>query len=410
MPLSKPHLELLEQLRAIPDSQERMAKMVQYARACPSLPESLQSEANRVPGCTAKLWWVPRFENGVCHFQCDSDSMVVKGIASLICESLSGLSPREIVSGREDVLETIGIRHHLTSSRRNGLGQIRGRIVAYAQSRIASHSPTPQGSALFDAHNHLQDARFAGLQDQIVAEAQSAGVVRMVVNGTCEEDWHHVSYLCRRHPCLVPSFGYHPWYLHKRTPDWKESLASFLTQNHAGVGEIGLDRWMPHPDDALQEEAFLWQWRLACDLRLPISIHCLNAWGRLEALLRSEVRAPRGFLLHSYGGPPEMIASFAKLGAYFGFPGSFLHERKLRQRETFRNIPKDLLMLESDAPDQLPPQTFVRFKIGDNSLISLHNHPGNLGLIVEGLAKQVSIPVTELAVQLGSNFKRLFGG
>jgi Tat protein secretion system quality control protein TatD with DNase activity len=42
---------------------------------------------------------------------------------------------------------------------------------------------------LYDAHNHLQDERFAGRQQEVLLTAKQTGVVRMVVNGSCEEDW-----------------------------------------------------------------------------------------------------------------------------------------------------------------------------------------------------------------------------
>ena len=44
----------------------------------------------------------------------------------------------------------------------------------------------------YDAHNHLQDDRFAGRQNELLAACEKAGVARMVVNGACEADWPQV--------------------------------------------------------------------------------------------------------------------------------------------------------------------------------------------------------------------------
>ena len=52
-------------------------------------------------------------------------------------------------------------------------------------------------------------------------------------------------------------------------------------------------------------------------------------------ILKTEPRPACGFLLHSYGGPKEMVSAFTDLGAYFSLPGYYAHERKVRQRETF---------------------------------------------------------------------------
>ncbi|MBI3867151.1 MAG: TatD family hydrolase [Verrucomicrobia bacterium] len=264
--------------------------------------------------------------------------------------------------------------------------------------------------ALYDAHNHLQDDRFAGQQEQIVREAIGVWVRRMVVNGACEEDWPLVLDLARRFPCVAPSFGYHPWHLSARTPDWERRLSDFLELSGGGMGEIGLDRWKEGLDWTEQELVFVAQWRMAVERGLPISVHCLKAWGALEQILRRESPAPRGFLLHSYGGSIEMIPSLVRLGAYFSFPGYFLNARKSRQAETFRQVPRDRLLVETDAPDQMPPESAIRFPFPGSIPGSSLNHPGNLRAIYEGFARVLGRSLLDLAEQTERNFHALFGG
>jgi TatD DNase family protein len=261
----------------------------------------------------------------------------------------------------------------------------------------------------YDAHNHLQDDRFAGRQSELLAACEKAGVAKMVVNGACESDWPQVLALAREYIMVLPSFGCHPWYLRERTLDWRKKLEQFLDTVPSAVGEIGLDRWKPDLPYAGQEEAFLAQLEIAAERNLPVSIHCLQAWGRLHELLRDHLRPARGFVLHSFGGPAEMIPVFAKLGAYFSFPGYFLHERKVRQRDTFKQVPPDRLLIETDAPDQLLPEENIR-----HSLIGADgkplNHPANLVAVYEGLAGILGEKTGPLATLVAVNFHRLFGG
>jgi TatD DNase family protein len=262
---------------------------------------------------------------------------------------------------------------------------------------------------LYDAHNHLQDDRFAGRQDELLAACEKTGMARMVVNGACEGDWPRVRALAREYKLVLPSFGYHPWYLHERTPDWLAVLEKFLDEVPGAVGEIGLDRWKPDLPYEPQEAAFLAQLRLAAERNLPASIHCLQAWGRLHELLRGNPRPARGLVLHSFGGPAEMIPVFAKLGTYFSFPGYFLHERKLRQRETFKQVPPDRLLVETDAPDQLLPEARNRFPLAGADGQPL-NHPANLAAVYQGLAEFLGEPVESIAARVAENFQRVFGG
>lgn len=262
-----------------------------------------------------------------------------------------------------------------------------------------------------DAHNHLQDERFAGRQAELVAGCRAAGVTRMVVNGSCEEDWQQVAALAREFPGLVvPSFGYHPWYLGERTPRWRETLAELLDRTPgAVVGEIGLDRWKPGLSYDGQEEVFVAQLRLAAERNLAASLHCLQAWGRLYDLLRENPRPARGFLLHSYGGPAEMVAPLAKLGAHFSFPGYFMHERKARQREAFKQVPADRLLIETDAPDQLLPDTATAHPLTNPGTGKPLNHPANLPAVYRFMAELRGVPLAELTAQVEANFRRLFG-
>ncbi len=263
----------------------------------------------------------------------------------------------------------------------------------------------------YDAHNHLHDERFAGQQAELVTASRAVGVTRMVVNGSCEQDWPQVAALTREFAdFVVPSFGYHPWYLGERTPRWREALVEVLDATPgAVVGEIGLDRWKPGLSYEGQEEVFVAQLRLAAERNVAASIHCLQTWGRLLELLRLHPRPARGFLLHSYGGPVEMVAPLAKLGAHFGFPGYFMQERKARQREAFKRVPAERLLIETDAPDQLLPDSSNVFPLTDTSTGKALNHPANLRAVYQFAADLRAVPLATLVAQSEVNFQRLFG-
>jgi len=261
---------------------------------------------------------------------------------------------------------------------------------------------------LYDAHNHLQDERLGAQPAALVEACARAGVAKMVVNGAREEDWPDVLALAKRHPLVVPSFGLHPWYVRDRTPVWKENLVRFLDEIPSAVGEIGLDRWKEGLDLPSQEEAFTWQLQLAAKRELPVSIHCLQAWGVLFDILRKGPRPRCGFLLHSFGGPQEMVGPLAKLGACFSFPGYYAHEKKARQREAFRVVPPDRLLVETDAPDQSLPVELVTHPLPEVAGKPV-NHPANLGAVYRFVAQFLCEPPERLAARVEENFLRLFG-
>ena len=279
-------------------------------------------------------------------------------------------------------------------------------------------------SPLFDAHNHLHDAWLTPDRARIFADLAVIGVQRTVVNGTSESDWPDVATLAREESIVLPSFGLHPWDVGNRTSDWQKNLLAQLDANPgAAIGEIGLDRWIldrARPDDARltglrrapieeQLEVFQWQLAVAAKRNLPASIHCLDAFGVMNDTLRSAARPSRGFLLHAYSGPAEMVPGFAQLGAYFSFNGGFLDPRKKRMHAVYAAIPVDRLLVETDAPAMRLPANLEEFppiSVPDGSLA---NHPGNLAIAYTGLAEWRGMTVESLASQVAENFSRLFG-
>lgn len=259
----------------------------------------------------------------------------------------------------------------------------------------------------YDAHNHLQDSGLTPHLPAILSALETEHVLKMVVNGSSEEDWPDVLTLARRQSIVIPSFGYHPWYIKQRSAEWQSELQRHLDAVPSGIGEIGLDRWIKDHDLAQQEEVFRIQLRLAAERNLPVSIHCLQAWGKLLEILQHEARPTCGFVLHSYGGPQEMIGSLARLGAYFSLPGYFAHQRKVRQREAFKQVPPDRLLIETDAPDQLLPPERARYPLSDGK--KPLNHPANLPAVYSFAAEFLGEPLESLAARVERNFQRLFG-
>ncbi len=282
---------------------------------------------------------------------------------------------------------------------------------------------SPQPLRLYDAHCHLQFDTLAPHLEALLEQLPALGVAGAVVNGSCPGDWEDVSKLCLRTPWLLPSYGIHPWDCGNRPADWHELLeARLLAEPRAAVGEIGLDRWMldrAAPDDPrlagmkrapLPEQAEVCGAQLALAARLgrPASVHCLEAFGPLLELLQKTRLPSRGFLLHAYSGPAEMVPAFAELGAYFSFNGAFLETRKRKVREAFLAVPAERLLVETDAPAMMLPGDRVEFTLPPSPAGEHQNHPGNLRVAYAGLAELRRTSREELSTTCAHNYARLF--
>lgn len=237
----------------------------------------------------------------------------------------------------------------------------------------------------YDTHCHLQ----MGVFDDVDLSKYWDDVSTACVNGTSPKDWERVAQLAERYPeKVIASFGVHPWNVNELDFGWEQQLLNFLARYpNAGVGEVGLDKWVRGYDLERQKKVFLSQVEIAKELSRPLTIHCLKAWGSLRELL-PYFRGGR-FLLHSYGGPKDYIQEFVDAGAYFSFSPYFLHERKADRLEVFKSIPLGRLLVETDAPSMLGPESTwsTEQKLFSND----QQHPANLFQTYERLKEFLGV-------------------
>jgi len=276
---------------------------------------------------------------------------------------------------------------------------------------------------LYDAHQHFHFDLLTPHRAAIARDYAAIGLKQAVVNGTNEEEWPVVAALAREHGWILPSYGIHPWDCGNRSAAWLGNLRAALQADPtAGVGEIGLDRWIIDgikPDDPRiaglrvasleeQSEVFAAQLVLAAEFDRAASIHCVQAFGALLEVLQKSPLPARGFLLHGYGGPAEMIKTFADLGAFFSFNIEMLAPRLSARLENFKVIPADRLLVETDAPTKAPPAALNRFPLPPAADGSEVNHPANIAVTYQSLADLRGMPLEALASQVEQNFRRLF--
>lgn len=255
---------------------------------------------------------------------------------------------------------------------------------------------------LYDAHVHLADPKFRPHQKEIKARYDDINLGKAVVNGTGPDDWPAVLKYCATDARMVPAIGLHPWKVPHAPANWQELFMEAFEAGARVVGEIGLDRWIEGYDLAAQIPVFEFQLHFAAEHNLPVSIHALKATGPLMDILRVSTLPARGFHLHAYNGPLELIPELTRLGAYFSFNSGQLKKDAAVQR--LHAIPHDRLLIETDAPDFLPPPHSREYNLPHSSL----NHPANLK---RGYGEITAILETQAATLMATvekNFKAFF--
>jgi len=133
MTLAEKRAALVAELAPFEDPHERFQYIIDRAKGAAGLPPESKVPGLLIEGCTSNLWLHPALEHGVCRFRCDADSLITKGIATLVCELYDGASPAEVASTDADFLAEVGVTQHLSPNRRNGLSNLVARIRAFGR-------------------------------------------------------------------------------------------------------------------------------------------------------------------------------------------------------------------------------------------------------------------------------------
>ncbi len=256
---------------------------------------------------------------------------------------------------------------------------------------------------IVDSHAHLEMTEFDADREEVIRRAQNAGVELLVSIGTGRPDTAAVEKtlnLAEQYDFIHAGIGVHPH--DARFPDsayWKklEQLAE-----HPKVilwGEIGLDYYYDHSPREIQREAFCRQLRIAREHRLPIAVHCRDAWPDLVSILGDGWAGDNpGGILHSFTGDASQAREGVSLGLMISFSGIVTFKKAETLREAARSLPLDRILVETDCPYLAPAPHRGR-----------RNEPAYVLDVGRSLAQTIGVDFEELARRTTMNFRRLTG-
>ncbi len=210
--------------------------------------------------------------------------------------------------------------------------------------------------SLIDSHCHLDVAAFDDDRDAVVERARQAGVARILIPAIRPSTWDRLLELAAVIPEARVALGIHPQIvpaLDDAERNALDTLAARLAAAGAvAVGECGLDGKTGDHDE--QERIFAAQIAIARELSLPLVVHVLNAHDVAPRLMAAARAHEVGGVMHSYSGGADLVPIYRDLGFAFSFAGPVTYANSRRPLAAARAVPDDLLLAETDAPDQSP--------------------------------------------------------
>lgn len=210
---------------------------------------------------------------------------------------------------------------------------------------------------LVDSHCHIVFRNFDADLDEVVERWRQAGVVSLVHACVEPGEIPAIRALADRFEELRYSVGVHPLDTRHWQADTQQILrdAAKADSRVVAIGELGLDLFRETNLDA-QLAALNPQLDLACELDLPVIVHCRDAAEPMVQLLRERAeqgRCPRG-VMHCWGGTPAEMAAFLELGFYISFSGVVTFPKAADTHACARQVPADRYLVETDCPFLAP--------------------------------------------------------
>ena len=133
--------EIIEEFGLFDSWDDKYEYIIDLGKKLPRLEDIYKLDENKVRGCQSTVWLVSDYRDDKIFFKADSDSVIVKGLISMLIRVLSGHTPDEILNAKLDFIQKIGMNTHLAQTRSNGLlsmvKQIKNFALAYKLKNIA---------------------------------------------------------------------------------------------------------------------------------------------------------------------------------------------------------------------------------------------------------------------------------
>ena len=254
---------------------------------------------------------------------------------------------------------------------------------------------------LIDSHAHIDFPQFAEDREAMLLRARAAGVTALLAIGTGPgpEKLDSALPLAEQHDWIYATVGIHPHEAKEFKLEHLEQLRNLARHRKViAWGEIGLDYFYDHSPRETQHKVFRDQMELAAQAKLPIIIHCRDAWSDCLNLLEEHWR-PTGLggILHCFSSTLEDAQRGIDMGFLISFAGNSTFPKAQNLRDVAKALPLATILIETDSP-YLAPQPY-RGK---------RNEPAYVREVARMLASVRNLSADEIAAATSQNFRRLF--
>jgi len=255
---------------------------------------------------------------------------------------------------------------------------------------------------IIDSHAHLEFSQFDEDRDAMIERAQAAGVQKLLAIGSGTAPTERLDAaipFAEQHDWIHATVGVHPHDAGVTTEEHFARLEELVRHPRViAMGEMGLDYHYDHSPRDAQHRVFRRQLAQARAAKLPVVIHCREAWDDCLAILEEDWRpAGLGGIFHCFTATLAEARRGLDMGFMISFAGNVTYPKMQPLREVARELPLERILTETDSPF-LSPQ----------GRRGKRNEPAYVVEVAQALANVRNLARDEIASITASNFRQFF--
>ncbi len=251
---------------------------------------------------------------------------------------------------------------------------------------------------MIDSHCHLDHEPLLGDLSNVIKRSKEVGIKKLLTISTSYESFDRIKNIIQKDEIIYGTIGIHP---HETTKNkiTSDIIVKNITENEKiiGIGETGLDFYYNNSDKNDQINSFKEHIEASIMTNSPLIIHSRNAEVETFEILNNYKNQNLKILMHCFTGSKDFAKELLTLNAFFSASGIITFKNSLELQETFKSLPLDRILIETDSPFLAPVPNRGK-----------KNEPSFIDYTAQKLADVKSISKSEIANITTNNFNKLF--
>ena len=251
---------------------------------------------------------------------------------------------------------------------------------------------------MIDSHCHLDHEQINSDLSNVIKRSKDVGIEKLLTISTSFESFKKIKDIITEDEIIFGTIGIHPHETDNNEISVDEIIKNFdENPKIIGIGETGLDFYYNNSDKEKQIKSFKKHIEASIKTNSPLIIHSRNAEDETFEILNQYHDKKLKILMHCFTGSKNFAERLLKLNAFFSASGIITFKNSLDLQETFKSLPLDKILIETDSPYLAPVPNRGK-----------KNEPSFLSFTAQKLADIKDLTKQEITKITTNNFNKLF--